>query len=410
MKNQSKTLKTAFQSTVILAVIFAAADAMRAATFTVTNTNDSGAGSLRQALADADAAAGADTIKFSLSHCPCTVALTSGRLSINSDVTIEGAGVKKLSISGNSIDGVFSTAAGTTSTIDGVEISGGASFFGGAIYSTGNLTLSNVRLVNNRAENGGAVYNYPGAVLTVINSTISSNSASGQDVWGGGITNYGGALIVSSTISSNSGGGIYSAGVGAGLTIINSTISGNSAFADGGGIYNIGAELNIFDSTIALNRCNTLPGSVGPCGAGLSDTDFSSASIINNSIIAGNQNLGTIAFADVLGSPIPSASFIANNNLVGDPATSGPIIRGVNGNLVGFDVGLVLNTTLANNGGPTMTHALVKNSPAINAGNNSLAVDLNNTPLLYDQRGTGFPRIQGGTVDIGAFEITKTRR
>ena len=52
---------------------------------------------------------------------------------------------------------------------------------------------------------------------------------------------------------------------------------------------------------------------------------------------------------------------------------------------------------LQNNGGPTQTMALLAGSPAINAGDNTNA-------RAYDQRGAGFPRIVGGTIDIGAFE------
>jgi N-acetylneuraminic acid mutarotase len=59
---------------------------------------------------------------------------------------------------------------------------------------------------------------------------------------------------------------------------------------------------------------------------------------------------------------------------------------------------------LNSNGGRTMTHALLAGSPAINAGNNALALDQSNVPLTSDQRGAGFARIQNGTVDIGAFE------
>ncbi|MEP7038175.1 MAG: carboxypeptidase-like regulatory domain-containing protein, partial [Acidobacteriota bacterium] len=59
---------------------------------------------------------------------------------------------------------------------------------------------------------------------------------------------------------------------------------------------------------------------------------------------------------------------------------------------------------LADNGGATQTHKLMSDSPAINAGSNALAVDQNNTALTTDQRGAGFPRINDGTVDIGAFE------
>jgi hypothetical protein len=60
----------------------------------------------------------------------------------------------------------------------------------------------------------------------------------------------------------------------------------------------------------------------------------------------------------------------------------------------------VVNLTLANNGGPTRTHALVAGSPALNAGNNSHLP----TDMPFDQRGTGFSRMVSGIVDIGAFE------
>jgi len=56
---------------------------------------------------------------------------------------------------------------------------------------------------------------------------------------------------------------------------------------------------------------------------------------------------------------------------------------------------------LANNGGPTRTHALGSGSPAVDAGNNSAG-------LTTDQRGSGFPRIVGPAPDIGAFEGVDT--
>ena len=56
---------------------------------------------------------------------------------------------------------------------------------------------------------------------------------------------------------------------------------------------------------------------------------------------------------------------------------------------------------LQNNGGPTLTHALLPNSPAINTGNPTFA-----PPPATDQRGVGFPRVQQARIDIGAFEST----
>ena len=55
---------------------------------------------------------------------------------------------------------------------------------------------------------------------------------------------------------------------------------------------------------------------------------------------------------------------------------------------------------LANNGGPTLTHALLPGSPAIDAGTNMAQND-----LLYDQRGPGFRRLVHGRMDIGAYEV-----
>ena len=58
-----------------------------------------------------------------------------------------------------------------------------------------------------------------------------------------------------------------------------------------------------------------------------------------------------------------------------------------------------------NNGWSTPTHALLPGSPAIDIGNNVLAIDQNNQPLPFDQRGSGFGRVDGNNVDIGAFEV-----
>ena len=86
----------------------------------------------------------------------------------------------------------------------------------------------------------------------------------------------------------------------------------------------------------------------------------------------------------------------SSHNLIGDAATSGGLSDGDNGNIVGdggsgtIDITTVLDPNLADNGGPTLTHALVAGSLAVNAGDNSKAVDADGNPLVYDQRGDGF--------------------
>ena len=89
-----------------------------------------------------------------------------------------------------------------------------------------------------------------------------------------------------------------------------------------------------------------------------------------------------------------------DNNLIGDGTGMTGLSNGVNGNLVGSADNPIdpLLGPLEDNGGPTLTHALLPDSPALDAGNNAYATD-------FDQRGPGFPRIVNGIIDIGAFEF-----
>jgi hypothetical protein len=321
--------------------------------FLVTSTADSGAGSLRDTIAQANALAGADTILFDTAGVfalPQTITLLTGELRISGDLTIIGTGADRLTVSGNNASRVFLITSFSTVTLDGLTITGGNGV--GAV-----------------SQGGGGILNY-NSTVKVSNSTISGNSTS---LYGGGILNYNSTVKVS-----------------------NSTISGNSAAFYGGGIYKApGGALTLSNCTITGNRAGVSSGGI-----------FSYAETLNNTIVAGNfQGTGSTS-ADIFGT-----IGTANNNLIGDAATSGGIVNGVNGNIVAvggagtIDINTVLDTTLANNGGPTKTHKLVADSPAINAGSNVLALDPDANPLTTDQRGAGFPRIVGGTVDIGAFEL-----
>ncbi|MHC4874901.1 MAG: choice-of-anchor Q domain-containing protein [Planctomycetota bacterium] len=126
---------------------------------------------------------------------------------------------------------------------------------------------------------------------------------------------------------------------------------------------------------------------------------------IHNTIVAGNFR-GDYSLADDLSAPVNTGSF----NLIGDANTSGGLVNGFNGNIVGnmgsgvLDLSGVLEPTPSNHGGPTDTFTLPEGSIAIDAGDNAQA------PSAVDQRGAGFDRILDGdgdetaTVDIGAFE------
>src|SRR6266436_4314564 len=174
---------------------------------TVTNLNDSGSGSLRQALADAN---DGDTIEFAVTG---TISLTSGELVIDKNITISGPGSNSLTVrpSQASFFRVFNVIPSHSITIQGMTISFGyaGSAQGGGIFLDEHVTatIADCLLTNNYTEDiGGAIFINGGAMLTVLNSTITGNTA--------GTSEHGG-----------SGAGIYSAGT---FTIIDSTISNNT--------------------------------------------------------------------------------------------------------------------------------------------------------------------------------------
>jgi hypothetical protein len=264
--------------------------------------------------------------------------------------------------SGGGIDNDSGTVILNNSTIISNSATNGDGGGIGNIDST--LTISNSIISNNTADRGGGIMNYKGA-STISNSTFNDNSAE----YGGGIMSDEGSITISnSTISNNSknifmGGGI--ANVNSVLTINNSTISGNSAEYSGG-IYNYGTA-NISNSTISYNSADNYAG-------GISNEGEDSLLTLDNSIVANSSNGGD-CFND---------SGTINNhgyNIVED-------------NSCGFTGGTDPKLgPLQNNGGATLTHALLLGSPAIDAGD---------TDLTADQR--GITRPQGIADDIGAFE------
>ena len=205
----------------IAITLLSLAAAGQAVAISVTNTNDNGAGSLRQAIADASSG---DTITFSL-PANSVITLTSGSLSIDKNLTINGPGANQLTITRRDIDAIFFSIfsiAGGNVALSGVTITNGSSHGpgnGGEAASTftgGTLTLANSTISGNSAGSAGGgiiIYADAGAdhyhrqhnlgqlrrvprrgnlqqwqqTVNIINSTISSNSAP----FGGGISNEG---------------------------------------------------------------------------------------------------------------------------------------------------------------------------------------------------------------------------
>jgi hypothetical protein len=245
---------------------------------------------------------------------------------------------------------------------------------------------------------GGGIYTRYGAV-TLTQSTLSGNSTEETSARGGGIFTLSGAVtLTQSTLSGNSTAGLFAFGGGintssGAVTLTNSTLSGNSTTgrdAYGGGIWTSSGAVTLTNSTLTGN--STAGDGADGGGIFVYDTASNPPLTIQNSIVAGNTTaLGT--GPDLL--PDPNSTLTVNYSLIG--VADFLIFAGNVGNLV--NVAPLLGP-LANNGGPTMTHAPLAGSPAVNAGDPGVAFD----PDEFDQRGPGFPRVVHGRIDIGAYE------
>jgi len=168
---------------------------------------------------------------------------SEGALTI-SDSTVSGNQARF----GGGIYGNSGSLAVTRSTLSGNVATGGTG--GGFYIGSATATIEAGTLSGNSAtRSGGGILN--GGTLTIVNSTVSGNSSAGVTDYGGGIANSGTLTITDSALSGNSaasGGGISSSGT---VTVTDSTLSGNSA-ASGGGISSSGT-VTVTDSTLSGN-------------------------------------------------------------------------------------------------------------------------------------------------------------
>ena len=375
-----------------------------AATLVVTSSNDAGAGTLRQAIADA---ASGDTITFDFGLNGSVIKLTSAGLSFKKSLNIVGPGPKSLAIDGNGTYSVFTIGPTNTTTIvsiTGLTVTNGAAVTGGGIVTTTafdtsalSLALTNCVLAKNRATGPASTYSGGGGIaamrntsLTMMNCDIVANeaNANGGGVWSYSQTRYERCLFVSNT-SSNSGGGLALRSSDA-VKIINCTFSGNASFFSGwqsdyggGALYTQEkANVTICNSTFTSNTTTKRCGGILSAGT--------TSMVLQSVLVAGNT--------DTQGYPDVSGVFTGVTNCL-IQVTNGVSIVGAN-NI--FNQSALLEP-LANNGGSTRTHALKRNSPAIDHGYNPLS-------LTTDQRGAGYPRLLGTAVDMGAYEYKPAPR
>jgi hypothetical protein len=267
------------------------------------------------------------------------------------------------------------------------------------LYTVGSLTITNTVISGNHADiNGGALYSgTDDGSIFITDSTISNNTAGGA---GGGLyissTGLGEIVIANSTISGNestTGAGAMQLLSGSKMTLLQSTVTDNT----GGGATSVGGisieadDLTLIGSIVAGNSGFDIGagGAVAPLSVTSQRTKDKGTNTPKN----------RPALTPSVSPALVLASAAAQYSVIGevDPAVT---IVNDGGNKLGVaDPKL---GPLADNGGPTMTHALLAGSPAIDAGPNPVPTFTGNQ---FDQRGTGFARIVGGLVDIGSFEF-----
>lgn len=307
----------------------------------------------------------------------------TGDLDIYSNLDIYGSSAEITIIDGSGLDRVIHTSGSYTVRLYNLTIRGGvapgdsnSSRGGGILNQNSTLWLTRVRVLENLASNtGGGVDNF-GGTLNIVDSTIASNQAA----HGGGVFSDNTMIAFRSLFTGNSAsdtGGAIDNNLRAEL--YNVTISGNSAASvpfefdkGGGGIFNDG-EIQLNNVTLANNT--------------------SGGGFLNNSI----ARVSNIIFAQNDTSNCTGTNQVVSegNNLDDD----GSCDLTKTGDLTVPDARI---DVLANNQGLTWTHALLPDSPAVDAGNNS-------TCLSNDQRGASRPADgnDDGTAicDIGAFEF-----
>lgn len=380
----------------LLLAVASQLETVQAAAFTVNSTTDSvdispgdgacadsaGDCSLRAAIMETNALPGADSITLPAGTYTISMAgigedaALSGDLDISDDLIVSGAGAAASLVDGGAIDRVFEIRPGATVHLRWLRTQNGDPVANaGGILNHGDLTLTRVTVTNNTGQNfGGGIANF--GTMSIGYSTISHNDTVGANLsgGGGGIYNEGTLTITGSTLNDNTtlgrGGAIYN--LDQTLTLTNSTLSTNTAL-NGGGIFNRFGTVTSTHLTITNNTATDNGGGVWNFGGTMS---------LGNTVISGNS---AATAADDCAGAITSLGY----NLASDASCG----LGGTGDLNSTNPML---GPLANNSGPTFTHALLTGSPAIDA------VPLIACTVSTDQRGV--PRPMGPACDMGAFE------
>ncbi len=302
--------------------------------------------------------------------------------------------------------GLFGATLVTSSTIRNNSTPGS----GGGLISWG--VLRNVDVSSNSATQGGGIYGWN---TMLYNSAVYGNSAN----VGAGIAlannNRGVVYLQDSTVHNNGGGGVYASTASNGIVLRNSTLHGNSGSFSGGGIYSQQGVVDALNSTISGNEANsgggvavisgtlsldftTVANNTAATGGGGVYNGSGAATVIENSIVAGNVNSGGAVSADCQASnPIQFAGHSVFGSATGCTST--------NSNDATVDPATVFTShlaPLADNGGATTPAGNVLTHDVLALSNALDWIPLAHCGVSADQRSATRP--YGSACDAGAVE------
>ena len=294
-------------------------------------------------------------------------------------------------------------------TVTNCTFSGNSAYRGGGMYNfKSSPTVTNCSFNGNSASTGGGMENYQDSNPTLTDCTFSDNYA---DSHGGGMLSWRGSnpTLTNCTFSDNSaryGGGMANDGSSPALS--DCTFSGNSAGDYGGGMYNEG-------SSPTLDNCTFNDNSAAQYGGGMFN-GWDSNPTVTNCTLSGNSAGWGGGMYNFESSPALRNTIVANSPSGRDCSGTPPTSEGYNldsDGTCGFTgEGDLSNTDpllgpLQDNGGPTLTHALLPGSPSIDAIPEGAGGGGYNGAPTTDQRGVSRPQPPGGDCDIGAYELER---
>ena len=406
-KNLSHIKKTALVSALLLEMTaIHAATTINVDGTTCTLADAITAANTDTATGGCTAGAYDDVLELDIAGSPFTQ--TAQLPIITSNVTINGNGsVVARDLASPEFPVVY--IDGGNAVLNDLTITGGSAtntatnYGGGVVVQPASAVEINNSIIS--GNNGGAVWLYNTTGSSINNSVIENNTSNPGRYYTGGVSINGGYLdINNSTITGNNnvatgagGGGLYVTDYGAATTVgvSNSTISGNTAAFSGGGIatasFGSGIELNLNSATVTLNSTSGNGGGIHNNGGDVA---------VSQSLLSGNTAAAANQWEATGGAYITVDSY----NIFGESSVSGLVGVTPGGTDVTPTeaVADIFDTTLADNGGPTPTHALVVSGPAVDAipGGNCL--------MSTDQTGKSRPQDGDGDLtadcDVGAFE------